>query len=215
MCLLRQAQRSAALCIALGLAPSVQASLITNGSFEDASINPGAGFIAVLPGETSISGWDVITQDIHYVGTFWQASSGFRSIDLDGVVGSAGGMSQTFATVVGVSYVVTFDMSGNPANAPVIKPMLVSADGQSQLFTFDITGRSFSDMGWTPMSWSFVADDSSATLQFQSLTTFKGWGPALDNVAVNAAVTGVPEPASGLLLIAGLGLLAGVRARRG
>ena len=72
---------------------TAQANLLTNGSFENASIDPGAGFIEVFPGQTSIIGWDVISADVHYVGTFWEASDGIRSIDLDGLTGSAGGVS--------------------------------------------------------------------------------------------------------------------------
>ena len=86
-------------------------------------------------------------------------------------------------------------MAGNYANSPVIKPMGVSADGQSGVFNFDVTGRSALNMGWTPMSWLFVADDTSATIEFQSLTTPAGWGPALDNVSV-MSVNAVPIPAA-------------------
>jgi choice-of-anchor C domain-containing protein len=178
---------------------SAKANLLTNGSFELASINPGGGFIEVLPGQTSITGWDVVVEDVHYMGTFWDASDGIRSIDLDGLTNSSGGVSQTFSTVAGTQYNVTFDMAGNYANLPTIKPMRVSADGQSQDFTFDVTGRSALNMGWTPMSWLFTADDTSANLQFLSLTETlgltEGWGAALDNVSV-LAVNPVPVPAA-------------------
>jgi len=110
--------------------------------------------------------------------------------------------------VPGLSYQVTFELAGNPDNLPTIKPMRVSADGQSMDFAFDITGRTRSNMGWNSQTWSFIADDTSTTLQFQSLTTFQGWGPVLDNVTVNAAVNAVPEPATAWLFCSALaGLL--------
>ena len=93
-------------------------------------------------------------------------------------------------------------MAGNYANLPVVKPMRVSADGQSAEFTFDITGRSADDMGWTRHTWSFVADDGSATLEFKSLTCemglLSGWGPALDNVSVTEMLCG-DSPREGCL----------------
>jgi len=49
--------------------------------------------------------------------------------------------------------------------------MRVAADGQSADFDFDITGKSAQNMGWTQKSWTFVADDTSATLEFISSTT--------------------------------------------
>lgn len=189
---------------------SANANLLTNGSFEDASINPGASFIAVFPGQTSITGWDVVVEDVHYMGTFWEASDGIRSIDLDGLTNSSGAVSQTFSTVAGTQYNVTFDMAGNYANAPIMKPMRVSADGQSEDFTFDVTGRSALNMGWTPMSWLFTADDTAATLQFLSLTgtlgLTAGWGAALDNVSV-LAVNPNPVPVPTAIWLFGTALI--------
>lgn len=210
-------KRIGLLALLLASITSARANLIANGSFEAAAINPGGGFIAVFPGESFITGWDVIAEDVHYMGTFWQASDGIRSLDLDGLIGSSGGVSQTFSTVAGAQYDVTFDMAGNYANAPTIKPMRVSADGQGQDFFFDITGKSALNMGWTPMSWSFIADDTSATLQFLSLTETngltEGWGAALDNVSVLAA-NPIPVPAAAWLFGTALIGLIGLGKRR-
>ena len=189
------------------------AAMIINGSFEECpKCPPGDGTVTVFPGETIITGWEVISSDVHYIRSNWEASDGTRSIDLDGRIGSAGGIQQTFHTTPGQTYTVTFDMAGNLGNNPIVKPMRVSADGQSQRFTFDTTGHSFTDMGWTEMTWSFIADDSTATLAFQSLTEEEGrlvgWGAAIDNVAVT------PIPSAIWLLGAALLGLIGVTRRR-
>jgi hypothetical protein len=74
---------------------------------------------------------------------------------LDGSAGSRttppyvqGGIAQTFATVPGQRYVATFDLAGNPARPPALKPMRVMAAGQSAEFVFDITGKTARTMGW-------------------------------------------------------------------
>ena len=172
----------------------------TNGSFE-IGIDPGS-FSNLPPGSTAITGWTVVVDDIDYIGSAWVSSDGARSLDLDGSSGSpfpSGGIAQTFATIVGAAYQVTFDMAGNPGSGPTIKPMRVSAAGQSADFFFDITGKTLTDMGWEKRSWQFTATDVSTTLQFRSLTADMalptGWGPAVDNVAV--AVVPAPVPALG------------------
>jgi len=184
------------------IASEAYGDLIVNGSFEAASVNPGP-FVELWSGNTSITGWTVIGESIHYVGTAWVASEGSRSLDLDGGYTMSGGIQQTFSTTPGLQYLVSFDMAGNYAGAPTIKPMRVSADAQWQDFTFDITGRSANDMGWTPYTWSFTADDTSATLAFRSLTVISDYGPALDNVCVTTVP--VPVPGAALLGVLGLG----------
>ncbi|MDB4516829.1 choice-of-anchor C family protein [Crocinitomicaceae bacterium] len=181
------------------------ASIITNGSFESASVDPGTTWIALSPGDTSIAGWTVINDLIHYMGTYWVASDGIRSVDLDGATGQAGGIEQQFATVAGNKYEVSFDMSGNLAGGPTIKPMQVIADGQIGDFTFDITGISQADMGWINHKWLFTADDALATLQFVSINSPASFGPVIDNVSVRMAPMGqTPEPAVLALFSIGL-----------
>ncbi|MBS1791211.1 MAG: choice-of-anchor C family protein [Acidobacteria bacterium] len=174
-----------------GLAAPDQVSLTVNGSFESGCTDPGASFVQLNAGDTCLPGWVVLPVNIHYVGSgYWEASDGSRSLDLDGAVGAAGGIRQTFSTTPGTRYKVSFDLAGNPESGPTIKSMRVSADGQSAVFNFDITGKTVRNMGWRRQTWTFTADDSSATLQFVSLNG-SGWGPALDNVSVPMPVATV------------------------
>lgn len=166
--------------------PLADPDVITNGSFEIGP-NPGA-YITLQVGSTSITGWTVTRASIDYKGTYWQHSNGSRSVDLDGSPGF-GGIAQTFETTPGRTYTIRFDMAGNPDGLPVIKRMRITAAGQQQDFSFDTTGRSRQNMGWTTHTWSFVANSSSSTLEFYSLDTVDGrYGPGLDNVRL------VPEP---------------------
>ncbi|MBD0363850.1 MAG: DUF642 domain-containing protein, partial [Coleofasciculus sp. C3-bin4] len=86
------------------------------------------------------------------------------------------------------SYVVTFDMAGDPVGAPQIKQMGVTAAGQSKTFSFNVSGRSRNNMGWQTNTWVFTATSTSTTLEFFSLNQGGGSsGPALDNVSVVSA----------------------------
>ena len=194
---------------------NAQANLLTNGSFELGPSLGGSTFSNVIGGSTAITGWTVTGSTIDYIGSLWQHSNGTRSIDLDGSTFpyTNGGVAQSFATTPGTVYAVSFDLAGNPNNFPTFKPMRVSAAGQSQDFTFDITGRSYADMGWLARSWTFNAVAATTTLEFRSLTQEAqqiGWGAALDNVSVTA----VPEPGTWALMLGGMLAVAGMARRR-
>jgi choice-of-anchor C domain-containing protein len=167
----------------------VPSNLVVNGSFETGP-DTGPSFVRLAPGSTAITGWTVTRAPIDYCApASIGPSDGVRSIDLDGNDGDAGGIAQTLVTTPGVTYLVTFDMAGNPNNPAPIKLMRVSAAGQSADFSFDITGRDKFNMGWTAKSWQFTAVGSSTSLEFQSLDPpdVAGRGPAIDNVVVSTA----------------------------
>jgi choice-of-anchor C domain-containing protein len=168
------------------------ASLIRNGSFEEGP-SPRA-FLNLAGGSTAVSGWVVTGEGIDLVGAgYWRSSDGTYAIDLDGSARSRttppyvrGGIAQTFATTPGKRYRVTFDLAGNPNRPPKQKPMRISAASQSMDFLFDATGKTGSNMGWDPRSWTFTATSDSTTLEFTSLTASPqtGFGAAIDRVAV-------------------------------
>jgi choice-of-anchor C domain-containing protein len=193
---------------ALIVTPVQAANLIQNGSFETATVNPnpGTSYITLGVGSTVITGWTVSQATIDYIGTYWQASEGSRNLDLSGL--NAGGIQQTFNTTVGETYRVTFDLAGNTDGSPTIKEMRVSAGGNSADFSFDITGKSLSNMGWVSKSWDFTATGTTTTLSFLNLVD-TAYGPALDNVSVIAlSPPSIPEPSSmlGLLSLGVLGI---------
>jgi len=198
---------------ALIAAPAL-GDLILNGSFEDATFNPGP-HATLSPGSTAIDHWTVSTGgNIDYTGTTWEAADGGRSIDLNGTQ-PEGGIEQEIATTPGTTYLVTFAMAGNPAGLPVVKTMEVLAIGSSvqtsPSFSYDTTGRSIpDDMGWVSKSWTFIADAPSTILQFRSTTADSiYYGPALDDVSV----TVVPVPGAVLLGLLGFGA-AGLKLRK-
>jgi len=159
-----------------------QPNLLVNGSFE-AGPEPGA-FITLATGATSIPGWTVTRATIDYIGSYFPSADGHRHIDLDGTPGS-GGMQQTFPTVAGQRYRVTFDLAGNPEGPPTVKTMRVEAAGQSQVFSHDAS------LNWSHEAWEFTATGPTTTIEFYSLDPEGGYcGPLLDNVSVIGLGTG-------------------------
>ncbi len=167
---------------------------LQNGSFES-GVSPGTNQ-QLAPGSANITAWTVLAHSIDYVGTYWLASNGGRSIDLSGA--APGGISQAFATIPGRQYNVLFDMAGNPDCSPTVKQLRVQAAGQSGDFTFDITGRSRSNMGWQTKVWQFTAAEATTTLEFDSLDASGGAGPAIDNVWVVGTPAGLDTDLDGV-----------------
>jgi choice-of-anchor C domain-containing protein len=143
-----------------------------------------------------ITGWTVSVGNIDWEGPpacGWAPSNGSNSLDLVGT-GGIGGIQQTFDTVPGTGYRVLFDLAGNYGAPPTIKPLAVTVNGVTTNFTFDTTGKSQFNMGWTTQVLTFVASSSSSTINFVSDVTASGGtlnaGAALDNVRIVPLGTG-------------------------
>ncbi len=192
-----------AVAAAAGQAVATPTNLVVNGSFEANSLtSPFTTFYATTQG---LTGWTVGVQSVDLVGSLWNASSGVKSLDLNG--NKKGEIHQTITTVVGQKYQLSFDLAGNFQGGPVTKSMAINV-GPSGLYTFSTAGKNSTNMGWTTYSTSFVAVSAATTLSFASQTS-GAYGAALDNIAVTA----VPEPETFAMLLAGLGVM-GVIARR-
>lgn len=168
-------------------------NLITNGSFEG-----------------SLNGWS--STQINYIAD-WQAADGSALLDMNAESGG-GNVSQTFATVPGQTYTVGFALSKNPGSPTGSETLRVSADGQAQNYTYS-EANSTTDMMWSEQSFTFTADDSSATLQlagtdpntvsigiFGQIASNDAWGPAIDEVVVlsNEQISNFELGASGDIL---------------
>jgi choice-of-anchor C domain-containing protein len=159
----------------------------SNGSFETGTFGA-SPFDTLIAGSTAITDWTVDSGSIDWIGSYWPASNGSRSIDLNGF--DTGAISQTLATTIGNTYDVTFDLSGNPAGPPTIKTLDVGATGAPTVgYQFDTVAvrNTLADMKWAPQTYSFLATSSSTVLSFTS-TIAGAFGPALDNVNVTEIV---------------------------
>ncbi len=153
---------------------------ITNGSFE-----------------SGLTGWTVV-QPVDVVCGDWQAADGNCSVDMGGSP-AQGEIRQDIATVAGTTYTVTFALAGNPSctpgnanwvgwvSEPGVKNLIVSAAPATStmlVYSFDVTGKSYSDMGWTTEAFVFIADSSNTTLTFKNAEN--NWcGPVIDNVTIS------------------------------
>lgn len=169
--------------------PAFAAIAINNGSFENGT-DPGA-YATLGTGDTSITGWTVATGSVDYIGSYWTASNGNRSIDMSG--NEPGSINQALSTISGHTYTVTFDMAGNSDGGAAVKTMSVDTGGTPTAYSFDSTGKTHDAMGWTPETYTFTAGGASTVLTFTS-TTAGPWGPALDNVAITDTTPVVVGP---------------------
>ncbi|MEU6537972.1 choice-of-anchor C family protein [Streptomyces sp. NPDC047000] len=163
-------------------APAAAPNRLRDGGFELPRVAPNT-FREFAAGQ-SFGPWRVLSGSVDLIGAgFWQAAQGAQSLDLNG--NNAGAVSQTFATVPGKSYMVTYALAGNTDCAPVVKTGKVLIDGQDfQDFTFDTTGKSRTNMGYVYRQVPFAAVGRSTTLAFASTTLGSACGPVVDRVLV-------------------------------
>lgn len=193
----------------LGLLSSsaTAANLIVNGSFENGSF-VGPDFTRVSAGENTITGWTVggNAVDWHDSTSFTSPQDGNFLVDLNldgnGLPSDTGTLSQSFSTIAGNQYQLTFYLAGTD-NFSNPRQVTVDIAGINQ--TFSATTSPNTALVWEEQTLLFEATSSSTTLTFSSPDSTGFWGPLLDNVSVQST----PEPSSvmALLGIGGLGLL--------
>ncbi len=144
------------------------AQLILNGGFELPNLMGSPFSTPIGVGDPSIPDWQVTMGNVEIVSSAFSAAfEGNQWLDLDGLV--PGAIQQTFPTVAGQSYQLTFAFTQNP-NAVSASGIVDIVDGANVLLTDSITGSgsTFANMVYSPFQQTFVADSSTATLQFRS-----------------------------------------------
>lgn len=172
----------------LGGLTSARAEQIVNGGFEMPALPPGTLFNLVtddfIPGWTIPAGWS-----IDLVRDFWPAFQGSQSIDLDGNSGIGNTILQSFGTVPGRRYSLSFAYANN-IQTPWASGR-VEVLGATTLLDTTVThsGSTFGDMGYSTFVSSFQADSPLTTLQFTHVGgPIFGRGLALDAVSVTSVI---------------------------
>jgi hypothetical protein len=222
---LRNALKTAAVAAfaALSLAAAPQAAgaaeLLTNGSFEDigAGVPEGWGGLTYYAGgPVALPGWsvDAGSVDLTTSASFWgPAYDGNYSLDINGW--DAGTISQSFATVVGQLYNVSFAYGRNVAGAPDPALATVSAGGHS----FDVVAPNDGSFGsghnmlWKTGGFSFTGTGSPTTITLAAGNGGNG-GVFFDKISVTDGAGAVPEPQTWALMISGFGMMGAMLRRR-
>lgn len=175
------------------------ANLISNGSFE-LPVIPG-GSAQNDPNNILIPGWTAVNADImsnNFNGTTATAFEGNQYLDLVGFSPS-GSIAQTFATVAGQSYTLTFGYSNNAFSGANSRSAEVRI-GSDLLDIITHSTATANNLNWSIYTKNFVATDALTKLSFIGSGDSNA-GVLLDAVSVNA----VPEPTSWAMMILGIG----------
>jgi len=192
-----------------------QAATLTNGSFESEALTGPNPWQEYSAGATNITGWDIAANVDLIANGGWAASDGSQSLDLVGsnFTGKSGVSQLISDLIVGTTYEVSFDYSGNPFMNTVTVGMNVNVGNENASFSYTTDASQVID--WEAGTFTFTASSTSQRLSFTATSSNAGLngGIALDNVSISA-LPAVPLPAGGLMLLTALGAF-GIARRKG
>jgi hypothetical protein len=191
---------------------------LTNASFELGTlVNDGNSTQTFSAGPTAITGWSAVGRQVSWIEAgnpfFLSAEDGSRFLDLTAYNTGApfGGVTQSIATTVGDQYTLSFFLGSYTARwgGPPVS-ILASAGGTSQTFTNAAVTTSST---WVPFTMTFTATSAATAITLTGAAGVEYIG--LDNVDVESATPGVPEPATCGLIALGLSGLIWIARRSG
>jgi hypothetical protein len=199
---------------------SAKAFTINNGSFE-AGTDPNLTLVNGVPqgftqinspnNNVNINDWNVSAGSVDYIGSFWKASDGFRSIDLDGVdPGTLSTIITIAAAEVNITQGIGFDLAVNGIGTKGVRVSVGSLASADYTITSTTDSPGLSGNPWTSFLYTFTPTSAGTqTLTFQSLSAAgSAQGAALDNVRVEP----IPFEFSPLSLI-GVGAVLFIRSK--
>ena len=195
-------------------AASAATNLLVNGGFEDSSsttVTPPGWFN--FGATNGVLTYSAIPQQPVYEGLrFYDIgahNNGFASVGV--------GVGQTFASIAGARYKVSFGMSGENVPGSAIETLRVSAGDTATDYVLTPNGDPVFTRAMTSESFEFTANGSSTTLSFilQAIVGAPGNNdPMFDGVVVELISAPVPEPQTYALMAIGLFAVAGAGLRR-
>lgn len=198
---------------AFALPAQATAQILTNGGFESDVVS-GTCCTTVPP--STLTGWTA-TPNVNVVnGTFSSspyptnlAIEGRQYLDLIGE-GTTGSISQTFNTVIGQAYALSFAYSHNLfGGSPSASGSYAITNSGGFGGTVVHTGGTNSNLAWINFTGYFTATAANSTLTFTNLTGQSNAGLLLDRISISA----VPEPEIWAMMLLGFGAI-GFQMRR-
>jgi hypothetical protein len=152
---------------------------------------PSYGAKEIPAGSTEIPHWVVGGGGVEAYGSTYLQTPPNATAEIRLVGNAPGSIAQTIATTPGQKYIVRWYGAGEPGGTTAVKIMHVSWDNKGvDTPSFNTTGRSAADMGWTAQDVVVTATSASSTLEFADATPGKSyWGSLVGEVSVQELTT--------------------------
>jgi hypothetical protein len=178
-------------------------NLLVNGSFEDtAQANGTWNIYSPIPGWTANPAVEIRDN------VAGKAKDGSNYAELDANVN--GSITQSFATIAGTAYTLSFWYS-NRTDTAVATNGLSFGLGNGWIAAPGLAANNSGDNQWSQVNYNFIAGGATTTLSFMATGNNDSYGSSLDNISVTAAI---PEPSTYALMFGGLAAVGFVARRR-